>query len=658
MIRRVISILIALAGAGLLYTWWERGHEPAAPSLSPVATVLTEVGLVDEPAPEAGAEVSAAVPDDPAAVAPANEADADANAEADDVTDPETIGPEESWSPTLVMFDQSDRNAHTVMLQRADAALAQGRLFEPPGESALDLYSSVLDAAPKNARARDGIERTLVRMTTDIRQLLDQGDYPAAADMLPVLEVLQPDDAEPIRLRQRLDAAEPQRVALQRAARAIERGRIDSGTRNAVSYFRQVLADDPDNGAALQGLAGLQQTLLAQAQAAAATGDFAGADALVERAGAIDPDALQLLTDARAAISGHRTVAASALLRDAHAQLDGGAADAADALLDRAIAVDPDNGGVGLVRERIRNVRLYGGFGEGERFRDALGNGGEGPTMVVIPVGSFLMGSPEDEPGRRANEGPQFRVRFDRGFAIAEAEVTVGQYRRFVEATGHRGAAEQGGASSVYDERTGSMRDREGIDWRHDETGRPAGDGLPVVHVGWTDAAAYARWLAESTAQPYRLPSEAEYEYALRAGSGTAYAWGNTAPERPVANVSTAGDRSGTRREWSNALPGETDGFFGIAPVRSYSANDFGVHDLVGNVSEWVEDCWHSTYSRAPSDGRAWVNPGCGRRVVRGASWASGPDQVRSAYRLSIAPSTTSPRVGFRVARSFQGASD
>lgn len=646
MIRRVISILIALAGAGLLYTWWERGHEPSAPTLSPVATVLNEAGLDDDP------EASGDTPASPSEDMPPEEAAGNDESTEPPVTDaPDSA--EAGWTPTLVVFDQSDRNAHTVMLQRADAALAAGRLTTPAGDSAIDLYYSVLDAAPKNARAREGLNRTLDRLTTELQQVLDRGDYPAAAGQLPVLEQLRPDDAEPIRLRSRVDAAEPQRLALQRAARAIERGRLDEGSRNAVSYYREALAIEPSNRAALDGLTALQQRLVVDARARAAEGEFDVADALVERASAIDPAALQVLTDARAAVAAQRTQAASTLLSEAHARLDEGQADAADTLLDQALLIDPDNGGVGLVRERIRNVRLYGGYGEGERFRDAIANGGEGPVMVVVPIGSFLMGSPDDEDGRRANEGPQFRVRFDRGFALAEAEITVGEYRRFVEATDHRGAAEANGNSSIYDERSGSMRDRAGIDWRNDETGRPAADSHPVVHVGWDDAAAYARWLGEITAQPYRLPSEAEFEYALRAGNTTRYPWGNDAPSSPVANVSTAGDRSRTRREWSNAFAGETDGFFGIAPVRSFSANGFGVHDLAGNVSEWVDDCWHSTYSRAPSDGRAWVNPGCGRRVVRGASWASGPDQVRAAYRLSIAAGTTSPRVGFRVARGF-----
>jgi formylglycine-generating enzyme required for sulfatase activity len=387
--------------------------------------------------------------------------------------------------------------------------------------------------------------------------------------------------------------------------------------------------------------------------AAAGAGEFEAADGLLERAAAVDPEALQALTDARAAVAAARNQAAASLLRDAHGRLDQGSADDGEALLEQALAIAPEITGAGLVRERVRNVRLYGGRAEGEVFQDPLDAGGEGPAMVVIQVGSFLMGSPDDESDRRANEGPQFRVRFDRGFALAQAEVTVAQYRRFVEATGHRTRAERSRASTIYDERSGSMRERGGIDWRNDETGGEAADTHPVIHVAWSDAEAYARWLAQSSGLAYRLPSEAEFEYALRAGSAGRYPCGDGAPDRPLANVSTAGDRSPQRRQWSNAFPGDTDGHFGIAPVRSFPANAFAVHDLDGNVSEWTEDCWHSTYSRAPSDGRAWVNPGCSRRVVRGASWASGPEQVRSAYRLNIAADNTSPRVGFRVARDL-----
>jgi formylglycine-generating enzyme required for sulfatase activity len=644
MIRRVISLLIALAGAIVLYGWWQRGHDPSEPNLTPLATVQTgpvqsgELAAVDA---DSAGETRADVEPVPMQEMPdAMDASAERTARA-------------GWTPTLVAFDHQDRNAPTVMLQRGDAALAAGRLIEPPGDNAIDYYYSVLDAASGNTRAKQGLARTLDRIESETEAALGTGDYPLAAKLLPVLEQLRPEDAAPAQLRKRLDAAEPQRLALERATRALERGRIDNGERSALGYYRAALAVEPENATARSGIAGIQQRLIDAALVKAKDNAFDEADVLLERASAADPAALQLLADARSDLGEERSRASAARLLEAHVQLDENDADQAQSLLEQALAIDPEATGATLVRERIRNVRLYGGFGEGQQFNDSFAGGGEGPAMVVIPVGSFLMGSPDDEDGRRTNEGPQFRVRFDHGFALAQSEITVAEFRRFVEAAKYRTRAEETGGSPVYDERSGSMRERSGVDWRKDESGQTAGDNQPVVHVGWDDAVAYARWLAEQTGRAYRLPSEAEFEYALRAGGTTRYPWGNAAPSPPLANVSTTGDRSRSRREWSNALPGTTDGFFGIAPVRQYAANEFGLHDLAGNVSEWVEDCWHSSYSRAPSDGRAWVNPGCVRRVVRGASWASGPEQVRSAYRLSIAPGTTSPRVGFRVARDL-----
>src|SRR5690606_13753338 len=108
-----------------------------------------------------------------------------------------------------------------------------------------------------------------------------------------------------------------------------------------------------------------------------------------------------------------------------------------------------------------------------------------------------------------------------------------------------------------------------------------------------------------------------------------------------------------SRRNWVNAFPDYNDGYWGPAPVRSFEPNRFGIYDIAGNVSEWVEDCWHDNFQRAPTDGSAWVNPGCTRRVLRGASWASAPDQVRSAFRLNASSSTVNPRLGFRVARDL-----
>nr|WP_269749976.1 formylglycine-generating enzyme family protein [Pseudomarimonas arenosa] len=273
--------------------------------------------------------------------------------------------------------------------------------------------------------------------------------------------------------------------------------------------------------------------------------------------------------------------------------------------------------------------------------------------MVVIPAGNFMQGSPDNERDRKSNEGPQRRVTIARPFALARTEMTIDQFRAFVNATGYTPTSTTSGSSTVYDERTGAMSERQGVDWKMNHSGNPAGGNLPVVHISWTDAKAYVDWLAKETGKSYRLPSESEYEYAQRAGSSSMYPWGNDEPDRVVGNLTGEDDRSATGRKWVNAFDNYDDGHWGPAPVRTFEANRFGLYDMVGNVSEWVEDCWHENYQRAPTDGAAWVNEGCNRRVIRGASWASAPDQVRSAVRLTAGASYTNPRLGFRVARDM-----
>src|SRR5690606_28968439 len=292
------------------------------------------------------------------------------------------------------------------------------------------------------------------------------------------------------------------------------------------------------------------------------------------------------------------------------------------------------------LRERIELATHYGLFRPGQAFTEALSSGGRGPEMVVIPHGAFRMGAPAGEPGSTDAERPVREVRFDRGLAVSRTEVTVGEFRRFISATGYRTRAVRRGYSVVYDERSGNMVRRSGVDWSSDYVGEPADDDQPVIHVSAQDAVAYAEWLAEQTGRNYRLPSEAEFEYMLRAGSQSPYPWGEGAPPAGSGNFTGGGDRSPGGREWRNAFDGYSDDAWGPAPVGSYAPNAFGLHDVAGNVSEWVADCWHDSYRRAPADGRAWINPGCRDKVVRGGSWANSPAQTRSAWRLG-SPSTT-----------------
>jgi len=184
-----------------------------------------------------------------------------------------------------------------------------------------------------------------------------------------------------------------------------------------------------------------------------------------------------------------------------------------------------------------------------------------------------------------------------------------------------------------------------------DYVGNPAEPDVPVVHVSALDAAAYAAWLSAQTGAGYRLPSEAEFEYVLRAGSASVYPWPEDTPPPGAGNLTGSEDQSPNGRRWANAFPGYGDGYWGPAAVGQFAANAFGVHDLAGNVSEWVADCWHGSYLRAPGDGSAWVNPGCRDQVIRGGSWASAPAQTRASWRAPASVDTTNARIGFRVVR-------
>ena len=255
----------------------------------------------------------------------------------------------------------------------------------------------------------------------------------------------------------------------------------------------------------------------------------------------------------------------------------------------------------------------------GERRTVDLGDG-VSLELVWCPPGEFLMGSPEGEEGRFDDEGPQHRVRISRGFWMGIYEVTNAQYARY----------KPDHASGEYDGLSLSDPDQ------------------PVVRVGWEDAVGFANWVSRRTDETFRLPTEAEWEYACRAGSTTPAPWGRLdATTGQHANVA---DRTAKAR-WSDWSIVETvDGHEVSALVGTYRPNGFGLHDMIGNVWEWCEDDWHDGYTGAPSDGTAWVDaPRGSDRVSRGGSWFNSPRFCRSAGRCRDTPEYRNGSLGFRV---------
>jgi formylglycine-generating enzyme required for sulfatase activity len=270
-------------------------------------------------------------------------------------------------------------------------------------------------------------------------------------------------------------------------------------------------------------------------------------------------------------------------------------------------------------RSRALTAEAERALKPGARFRECDAGC---PEMVVVPAGEFVMGSPDGkdgttkaEEGRYDYEGPQHRVAFAHSFAVAENDVTFDEWDACVSV---------GGCP------------RTAVDYGFGRGSRP------VVGVSFDDARQYAAWLSSMTGATYRLPSEAEWEYAARAGTTTAYFWGEEIGEGR-ANCNGCGS------QWDNQQ---------TSPAGSFKPNAFGLYDMAGNVWQWVEDCDHQNYQDsggaiAPSDGSAWTTGDCSRRVVRGGSWGFIPRDLRSAGRNWTAPGNRNNNLGFRVARTF-----
>ena len=290
----------------------------------------------------------------------------------------------------------------------------------------------------------------------------------------------------------------------------------------------------------------------------------------------------------------------------------------------------------------------------GEAFRDCA----ECPELVVVPAGDFEMGAPPGEPGRHDEEGPQRHVHIGQ-VAVGKFHVTRGQWAAFVTATNRdtSGGCVWSGLPSAKGDKPDAA-----ASWRN--FGFPQDDSHPVVCLSYYDAEDYVRWLSERTGHHYRLLTEAEWEYSARARSTTAYAWGSSASHEHAnygAETCCSGLASG-RDQWVYS-----------SPVGSFPPNAFGLYDMHGNVMQWVQDCFASSYAGLATDGSAYEEvltlnltgdlsfmtgtTSCSYRMLRGGDWANPPAMIRSAARnFAPPPGTTlqeykSTGAGFRVAR-------
>ena len=260
------------------------------------------------------------------------------------------------------------------------------------------------------------------------------------------------------------------------------------------------------------------------------------------------------------------------------------------------------------VRPYVLSLSAERALKPGDTFRECA----EGcPEMVVVPAGDFMMGSPATEEGRTSSEGPQHKVTIAAPFAVSKFEVTFDEWE----------------ACAAYGDCSPQVADK------------GFGRGRkPVINVSWMEAQRYAAWLSKMTGEPYRLLSEAEWEYAARAGAKTTYSWGDEVGQGKANCLGCGSEGDGKKP----------------TPVGSFAANAFGLHDMHGNVSEWIEDCYHANYEGSPADGTAWTVGGdCSSRILRGGGWDNNPANLRAASRGRGTTFIQSNSLGFRVARTL-----
>lgn len=255
----------------------------------------------------------------------------------------------------------------------------------------------------------------------------------------------------------------------------------------------------------------------------------------------------------------------------------------------------------------------------GESFKDCSSC----PEVVVLSGGHFTMGSPPSESGRADDEGPQHGVSLS-SFAVGKYEVTFEEWDACLAAGGCNG-------------------------YRPDDLGWGR-ETRPVINVTWNLAQAYVRWLSEMTGRQYRLLSEAEWEYAARSETRSTWYWGDVPDQACVyANLADRTARAKFEDKY-RTISDCDDSFVFTAPVGQFTANQFGLYDMIGNVWEWVQDCWKVSYANAPTDGTALDGQTCIHRVLRGGSWDDEPFKSRTAYRFHYWSDNRNYRTGFRVA--------
>ena len=475
------------------------------------------------------------------------------------------------------------------LLSAASEDLSRDRLTSPAGANAWEKYQAVLALEPGHKIASAGLDSIIGRYVSKFDASLQDKDFAESEGYVSRIQSVYADAPVLSEMADRLSAA-----------RAAERQhQADEAERT-----RQAAAEERLRQSKITGYEGKFEEALGRK-------DFAMADGYVDSLRAVNADGT-MLSRLSGRLSGSREaeqrrqaqeaerarLAAEEAERQRQAKIAGYERkfeealenrdyDKADGYVDSLRTVNAEGSVLSRLAERLSAAREADPHRVGRKFKDCA----DCPEMVVVPLGSYTMGSPSSEEDRDDDEGPRHLVHIDYPLAVGVYEVTFSEWDACVSDGGCGG-------------------------YRPSDKGWGRGN-RPVINVSWEDAQSYVHWLSARTGHRYSLLSESEWEYVARAGTTTRYSWGNDIG-RNRANCDGCGSR------WDGDR---------TAPVGSFSANSWGVYDMHGNVWEWVQDCWNFSYVGAPADGSAWESGSCDWRVLRGGSWDHLPRSLHSAIR-------------------------
>ncbi len=529
-----------------------------------------------------------------------------------------------------------------------EKAIEEGRYFEPENQNAL-FYLVNLKQIDKNNENTDRLSELLTQhLTTQINQAIDQGDEKLLTQSIAQLKALNPEDTKIKDLKQKLSTLKTINKLYAKGTKQLQDNLvITADSQDAWHSAKQAIEIDPTSSKANILVAQVNGILINSALRAAEEIDFQLAQQQINQAKLLAPGSINV-QNAQKTIESLKQQRYLWLEQQINQAITTTNIKRVEKMLSQLADLDLPKTVIKDYQNEIKRMKLYGSYTPLETFNDRTQNGADLPKMTIMPVGKFEMGYVAGP----KHERPVHEVSIDYGFAVSQKEISVADFALFIEATGYKTDAEKKHSSIIYDIRTGRLKNKNRITWKKDYQGKKAKPLNPVIHISWNDANSYVQWLKTQTTKNYRLPSEAEFEYFLRAGSRTKYPWGDDTPLQVTENLTGKLDRlkGNSRMRWKKGFDNYNDNYWGPAPVGSFIPNQFNLYDTAGNVMEWTADCWHDSYTRAPTDGSAWINQGCENHVIRGGSWSSSKSEFRSSHRFIAKANFTDARLGFRIA--------